>query len=264
MHPIERLRYVARAGGADHGDLAEETARALAGFVDDPAGLVTACRRILERHPTSGPMWWLVSNVLATNDPRAAAFRCVSTLQEDPTAAALAYELPDDATITVVGWNEHTGQALARRGDLQALVVDVLGEGGGLVRRLLRSDSPAEGVDPAATAGAIAASSLVVLEASAVGPDGFVAVTGSLAAATLAAHLEVPVWLVVGEGRLLPGRVFEAATRTLTEARSPWEAEEEIVPLALVARTVGPRGQESVEATLRRTDTPIVPELLRS
>ena len=45
-------------------------------------------------------MWWLASKVLATNDPRAEAMRCVTVLQDDPTAAAFAYELPDDCTVT--------------------------------------------------------------------------------------------------------------------------------------------------------------------
>ena len=30
----------------------------------DPPGLVTACRRILDRHPLSGPLWWLAARVL--------------------------------------------------------------------------------------------------------------------------------------------------------------------------------------------------------
>ena len=69
MHPIERLRYVARASGADQAVLVRETAGALAAFADDPAGLVTACRRIVSRHPGSGPLWWLCSRVLTATEP---------------------------------------------------------------------------------------------------------------------------------------------------------------------------------------------------
>ena len=264
MHPIERLRYVARAGGADHGALAEETARALAGFSNDPSGLVTACRRIVDRHPTSGPMWWLASRVLATNDPRAEAVRCVTTLQADPTAAALAYELPDEATVTVIGWPEHVGDALVRRGDIRALVVDVLGEGAGLVRRLDHADSDAQEVPPGNVAGAVRWSNIVLLEASAVGPDGFVAVAGSHAAAAVASGTDAEVWLVTGEGRVLPARLWEALTDRHDQAGEPWELDEEIVPLSLVDVVVGPRGRETLEAMHRRTDVPVVPELLRS
>ena len=47
MHPIERLRYVARASGASQRAIVQETASALASFGSDPQGLVTACRRIV-------------------------------------------------------------------------------------------------------------------------------------------------------------------------------------------------------------------------
>jgi hypothetical protein len=264
MHPIERLRYVARAGGADHRALAEETARALAAFTDDPSGLVTACRRIVDRHPTSGPMWWLTSKVLATNDPRAESIRCVTTLGDDPTPAALAYELPDDTTVTVIGWPEQIEEALVRRGDIRTLVVDALGEGSGLVRRLEHADSDAAEVPPANTAGAVRWSNIVLLEASAVGPDAFVAVAGSHAAAAVAAGTDAEVWLVVGEGRLLPERLWAALVDRQDQAGEPWELEEEVVPLSLVDVVVGPHGREPIEAMLRRTDTPVVPELLRS
>lgn len=263
MHPIERLRYVARSGGADHGALAEETARALAGFTDDPSGLVTACRRIVDRHPTSGPMWWLASKVLASNDPRAESVRCVTTLQDDPTAAALAYELPDDVTVTAIGWPEQVGDALVRRGDIRSLIVDSLGEGAGLVRRLEHADSETDEVPPANIGGAVRWSNILLLEASAVGPDGFVAVAGSHAAAAIAAHTDAQVWLVAGEGRLLPERLWEALADRLDQAGEPWELDEEIVPLSLVDAVVGPKGRETVDAMLRRTDTPVVPELLK-
>lgn len=263
MHPIERLRYVARSGGADHGALAEEAARALAAFADDPTGLVTACRRIVDRHPTSGPMWWLAAKVLATNDPRAESVRCVTTLQDDPTAAAFAYELPDDVTVCTLGWPEQIGEGLVRRGDVRTLVVDVLGEGTGLVRRLELADSEADEVPPANVGGAVRWSNVVALEASAVGPGGFVAVAGSLAAASVARDEDAEVWLVAGEGRLLPERLWEALVARLDDLGEPWELDEEVVPLSLVDHVVGPRGRESVDAMRRRTDTPVVPELLR-
>lgn len=263
MHPIERLRYVARSGGVEHSVIAEEAARALASFADDPAGLVTACRRIVDKHPTSGPLWWLASRVLATNDSRAEAFRCVTALSDDRTAAALAYELPDDATVTVIGWPEQISDALVRRGDIRTLVVDALGEGAGLVRRLEIADAEADEVPAANVGGAVQWSNIVLLEGSAVGPDGFVAVAGSLAAASVAANTDAEVWLVAGEGRLLPERLWAALTDRLDQAGEPWELDEEIVPLRLVDHVVGPKGKESVEAMLRRTDTPVVPELLK-
>lgn len=284
MHPIERLRYVARSGGVSHGVIAEEAARALAGFVDDPSGLVTACRRIVDRHPTSGPMWWLAAHVLATNDPRAEAFRCVSALQDDPTVAALAYELPDDITVTVVGWPEQVGEALVRRGDIRALVVDSLGEGSGLVRRLgAELDAGRDGDDawdplddpldsgsvksmavaPSHVGAAVRSSDLVILEGSAAGPDGFVGVAGSVPAAAIAATRDVDVWLVAGVGRPLPGQLWQSVVDRLHDAGEPWDRDEEVVPLSLIDRVVGPRGLETVDAMIRRADAPMISELTR-
>src|SRR5215213_4877403 len=64
VHPIERLRYVARAGGLDLVELVQDAALALSGFADDPAALVTACRSLVDRHPAAGPVWWLAARVL--------------------------------------------------------------------------------------------------------------------------------------------------------------------------------------------------------
>ena len=73
MHPIERLRYLARSSGADQRVLVGETASALRALRMDPAGLVVSCRRIVERHPTSGPLWWLCAHMLTSPDPSQAA-----------------------------------------------------------------------------------------------------------------------------------------------------------------------------------------------
>src|SRR2546430_14843314 len=64
MHPIERLRWVARSPEGEVSLVAAEAADALAGFADDPAGLVIASRRLIERRPAAGPLWWLASRAL--------------------------------------------------------------------------------------------------------------------------------------------------------------------------------------------------------
>ena len=51
MHPIERLRYVARASGVPQAILVRETAGALLSFSSEPHELVTACRRMISRQP---------------------------------------------------------------------------------------------------------------------------------------------------------------------------------------------------------------------
>lgn len=263
MHPIERLRYVARSSGADQALLVRETAGALAAFDRDPAGMVTACRRIVSRHPASGPLWWLCARVLTASEPMREAWTASDEIDADATGRALSRAIPDDAVVCVLGWPELISEALPPRGDLDVLVVDSLGEGSGLIRRLQRADVPCTDVAVAGLGAAAANADLLLLESSAVAPAGALAVAGSRAAAAVAHHAGVPVWLVAGVGRLLPARVWENLTGRLDDEAEPWDADDDIVPLDLIDRVVGPSGPETVADALRRTDCPIAPELFR-
>lgn len=260
MHPIERLRYVARASGVGHDLLARETAGALAAFSDDPAGLVTACRRIVARHPTSGPMWWLASRVLTSVEPMYEAWQAVEELADDPTPNELLHSLEADLTVAVLGWPELVGNVLLRRGDLSVYVVDIHGEGTGLAARLAYSDIEVDEVPAVGLGAAVADADLLLLEASAIGPDQFLSIAGSIAAASVAKTAGIPVWLVGGAGRLMPKRVWEALVSFLPQDE-PWYADDEVVSLSLVDAIVGPVGPEGVAEALLRTDTPVAPEL---
>jgi hypothetical protein len=262
VHPIERLRYVARASGADQALLVRETAHALAAFRDDPAGLVAASRRIVDRHPTSGPLWWLCARVLTSPDGQREAWQAVDDIEGDATPGELAFALPEEATVCVIGWPELVGEALPRRGDVEVLAVDALGEGSGLVRRLMQSGVDAVDVPTSGLGAAVASADVLLLEGVSMGPAGFVGVSGSLAAATVARHAEVPVWVAAGVGRLLPGRMWDAlAGRHATRSADPWDLDEEVVPLSLADQVCGPSGLEEPAAALRRTDCPVAPEL---
>lgn len=240
MHPIERLRDVARYGSPGPDALVREAAGALAGLGDDVGGRVLSCKRLVERHPAVGPLWWLCARLLCAPDPRAEAWRCVDELEADPTAGQLAAALPDDAVVTVVGWPDVVAEALPRRGDVEVLVVDAGGEGSQLVRRLLRSDVEAVEVPDSGVGAAAASSDVVVLEAVMLGPAAFLAPSGSRAAAAVARSAGVPVWLVAGVGRALPGRLWSAATARVGDG-TPWDADLEVVPLDLVDHLVGPQ-----------------------
>jgi len=262
MHPIERLRYVARASGADQSVLVRETAQALAAFRDDPAGLVAASRRIVDRHPTSGPLWWLCARVLTSPDGHREAWDAVEEIEQDRTAGELSFALPEDATACVIGWPEIVGDALPRRGDVEVLAVDALGEGSGLVRRLAYAGIDAVDVPTSGLGSAVVHSDVLLLEAVALGPDGFLGVSGSRAAAAVAQDADVPVWLVAGVGRMLPARMWDALSgRRATHAADPWDLDEEQVPLTLVDQICGPAGLESIADALKRTDCPVAPEL---
>ncbi|MCU1355031.1 MAG: hypothetical protein JWM89_449, partial [Acidimicrobiales bacterium] len=171
MHPIERLRYVARATGAPDDDVVREAAASLAGFAEDPTSLVTACRRLIDRHAGNGAIWWLCARTLVAADPADEAWRCLDDLTTDPTMDELSHAIPDGARVVVIGWPERLAPALSRRGDLEVRVVDVEGDGPGFVRLLERLDVPAVDVAVTGLAAAVAASGVVVLDAAAVGPE---------------------------------------------------------------------------------------------
>jgi hypothetical protein len=265
VHPIEHLRYVARASGADPALLVQETASALAGMMAvEPAGLVPACRRLIERHLTVAPVWWLAARVLTAADPVAAARAAGAEIEHDRTAAALAAALPDDITITVIGWPDIAGAALRRRGDVEVLAADGMGEGSILARRLDQAGTRAAVVSDAGVAAAVVVSDLVVIEAAAAGPGGLLAPLGSHAAAAVAASRGIPVWAVAGVGRVLPGRLWDALLERVDQGPAePWDRPVELVPAGLVSHVVGPTGLAAPDEGLAAATCPVAPELLR-
>ena len=280
MHPIERLRYVARVDGADPALVAAEAGYALAAVAgEDPAGLVPACRRLVDRHATSGPMWWLAARVLASPDPVQAARQAAHAISEDGLVPVLARALPDDVTVAVVGWPDAAGDALRRRGDLEVLVIDGGGEGSSLARRLEDAGATVASVPDAGAASAVVVSGLILLEAVAAGPSGILARVGSHGAASVAAHASIPVWAALGIGRVLPGPLWDALLARLDQSPTePWDREVEFVPAGLLTAAVmsggavssvplsgGAAGSGVVNGAeaLAVSSAPVAPELLR-
>ena len=263
MHPIERLRYVARASGAPQDVLVAETAMALGAFRDDPSGLVTACRRVVSRQLTSGAMWWLCSRVLCSPDAMAEARAAVAEIEADTTARRLSAAIPADATVAVLGWQPLVVEALLRRGDVEALVVDTLGEGSSLCRHLVTRDIECVDVPLAGLAAAVRAADVLVVEMSAAGPTEGLGVVGSLAALAVARQCETSAWGAIGIGRMLPARVWTALSDRLDDEADPWDRPDDLVPLTLLDSVVGPDGVETVADAVRRTACPIAPELFK-
>jgi hypothetical protein len=264
MHPIERLRYVARAEGAEPGLVAKEAAAALAAVArEDAAGVLPACRRLVNRHLTAGPVWWLSARVLSAPDPDREARAAAAELDADTTDACLAEALPDDATVLVIGWPDLTASALRARGDVEALVVDAGGEGTALARRLDNAGNDVIVVPDAGAAAAAATADLVVVEATAAGPSGLLAALGSHAAAAVAAGAGVPVWAVTGMGRVLPDRLWAALLERFDGDDEPWERDYELVPTGVLSAVLGPDGQVAPTDGLAAASCPAAPELFR-
>lgn len=265
MHPIEQLRYVARANGADARLLVEEAASALRIFGRDPAGLLTGCRRLLTRQPAVGPLWWLCTRLVLSADQRSEARLVVSELRADTTDRRLAESLPEGAAVGLIGWPDLVVETLGRRrADCSALVVDVDGLGPSVTRRLERDGIDAEYFDGSRMAGVAAEADVVVLEAAAASPSAALVDVGGLALAATAKAMGRPVWLVVPVGCLLP----EAYWRTLVERvidvdKPAFVAGAEVVGLGLVDRVVRPNTViDGVALSSSTPDCAAAPELL--
>src|SRR5215213_1608825 len=124
MHPIEHLRYVARARHVDASELVREAAVALGSLRTDAPNLVIACRRIVERHAEVGPMWWLCARMLTSDNPRREAWDIADELECSTVADRLAGCIPDAATVVTIGRPLTVEAALVQRGDVRVLCAD--------------------------------------------------------------------------------------------------------------------------------------------
>ena len=264
MHPIERLRYVARARGADAEALVVETASALRGLGLDPSGLVVACRRIVERHPTCGPLWWLCSQLLTAPDPGRAIRDAVDVMTTDGTAGRLADALPDGATVATIGWPAVAAEALGHRGDVRVLAIEADHLTSSFVQRLERQDVECELVPTHATVLAARAADLVLVEADAATVERAAAPIGSAVLAASAVMCGTPVWLVAGRGRRLPAAVVEAILARTVPAHDPLAADVEPVPMSAVDRVAGPDGVVARSPAALAAECELAPELLRT
>jgi len=139
VHPIERLRYVARGGWAGPSLLGAEAAWALADLAStEPAAVVPACRRLLDRQPSCGPLWWVAARVLDAADPVSEATCCAEALEDDATAQLVVDELPEGARVVHRG-----GVGEVASADIVLVEADALGPTGMFVEssceRLLAS-----------------------------------------------------------------------------------------------------------------------------
>lgn len=263
MHPIERLRYVARATGADPATLVGETAMALRDLQMEPAGLVLACRRIIERHPTVGPLWWLCARLLSSTDPFELAEQLGTEVAHDSTATHLANALAPDSTLCMVGWSYVGMQVAVQRGDCRVLVVDSHGDGQAAVNALERANVSAEYVDLESAAGAITIADTVVIEALACGPGEVLCVGGSHAVASIAYCMSRPAWLVAGVGTNLPEVMWSAMKERTFCGRESWQVGVDVVPVELFSSVIGPAGVSTSSPNRFVADCEPMPELLR-
>jgi hypothetical protein len=271
MHPIEHLRYVARAQGADPASLVEETAHALGSLRFDPSGIVVACRRIVERHPFTGALWWLCASVSTSSEPFDAVWELAEEIRRDSTGAELAAALPDDATVVTIGSPDATGDGLIRRGDVRVLALDAGHSATQFLRKLERYDVDSDVVDAGAAGAAVRSADVVLVEALACDSQRAIVPIGSSTIAAAAHAWGTPVWLVAGVGRRLPSGFIDHMVARYEEITDPdgespvdpWEMDVEVLPTSMVTDVVGPHGHVPMGPPAISPDCPMAHELLR-
>ncbi|MFT7474150.1 MAG: hypothetical protein ACI81L_001071 [Verrucomicrobiales bacterium] len=90
MHPIERLRYVARAGAAPDQILVAESVPAFAAFADDPRAMLVALRQLVTRQPDSPGLLGLAAHMVQSLDPVDAGWVFSNELEFDTTSEVAA------------------------------------------------------------------------------------------------------------------------------------------------------------------------------
>lgn len=275
VHPMERLRYVARAGDVPVVPLVRESAAALVTMADDPMGLLTSCRRLVDRRPGCAPLVWMAARMLTGADPRSEARDAVAEIEADPTGHELDHGLGHGWTVAVLDDSDIVGPVLRSRPDLQIVPADPDGlrpgtaadDPSGLDTAANDSSGPplsdaAAGPDRlTASAGAV---DVVVLESDCVGPSAALVPPGAVEAADRARASAVPVWLVAGVGRVLPERMWDLSMAGLGDDGLA-DGGCEILDLdRLVTQMVTPVGLRSPDRARSRIDCPVAPELFRT
>lgn len=232
----------------------------------DPAGLVVAARRIVERHPFTGPLWWLCANVTTSSEPFEAVWELADQIRSDRTASELAAALGDDVDVVTIGDPSVIGDGLARRGDVRVLALDVDHSATSFVRRLERYDVDYEPVDAGAAGAATRVADVVLIEALALDADRVIVPSGSSTIAAAASAWETPVWLVAGVGRRLPTGFIDAMVEkreALAESQDDWNVDVEVLPTRLITDVVGPHGKMPMGPPAAQPECGLAAELLR-
>jgi hypothetical protein len=257
VHPIEHLRYLARTDSADAAGLVAETATALGALRGEHANLVVAARRIVERHPSVGPLWWLCAHLLVSDDARELAWDLADEVSADPTSALLAAELPIAAHVLTGGFHPTIGAAGAERPDVAITCLALTDGARRVASRIARFGPEIDLIGASELADAAAAADVVLVMLTAGSAELALTTPDAAATARAGAAAGTPVWLVAPLGTCLPRRYVEA----IAEGAGDLVAD---VDPALAERLIGPLGTCADVATALGPTAPIAPELLRA
>jgi hypothetical protein len=260
VHPIERLRWIALAHDEAATTLAAEAAWTISELAaEEPAAVVTACRRLVQSHVTAGPVWWVAATLLVAPDPDLAARRAVDDLLSDPTADLLAELLIERLVgawpVVVARPAEVALEALSQVPSAPVRLFGSSPRRRSELRRLGGIARAEAGFHQDESQLAVQGAALVLVEALAAGQAGVVVGAGTGCLVQAANDASVPLWAVVGAGRVLNAELLEEMLRRAGE-------EVELVSPLSIEAVIGPAGLGTPVEGLGRQPCAAAPELL--
>lgn len=223
VHPMERLRYLARANDVPQQLLVEEAAAALSSVAHEHHALVMSCRQMLSHHPTSGALVALAARMLTSDDARQEAWRVVEEVHSDLTTEHLIDSFPSPSAVYVSGWSEHLDAVLAGRPDVRP------------TGRLEDAD-------------------ILLVDADAGGPFWFLAPMGVNRVVAAARAEGLKCWAVAAYGSVLPKQLFDAASDRAGDLG-------EVLELSDFDMVIGPDGPQRVAGRPLASSCPLAAEL---
>jgi hypothetical protein len=193
--------------------------------------------------------------VLAAAEPFEKARELSDRMDADETTNHLVDALPAEATVCIVGWNPTALEALARRGDCRAIIVDSFGTGDAAVNALERLDIEVQGVTLEHAAIGVQMSDVVIIDALGCGGTEVLGIGGSHAVAALAYCNNLPAWTVTRLGTRLPIELWNAMKLANRDAGAPWRSDVDVIPRQLLGRFIGPTGISDIDGDTALNNT---------
>lgn len=259
---------------------------ALAEVAEQPEMLVVAARRLVAMHAERAVVWWLAAQVLAADDPVAAAWVAAFELAEDRTpevlAGALAEILAGEESGRTTGGPGATPTVASGRGSSERRVV-LVGRAARWRSALSSLDSAADrpvggaldrgGVHPPVVVDergyGVGPDDLVVVEVEACGPDELlleaeVSGAGAFAGSGPQDRGARPTRVAVAPvGTLLPTSLFAAYARARAALPAGRLPRRRVVQVARAGWTVVAADGRLAPGSLGAGGAPDAPELLR-
>ncbi len=151
-------------------------------------------------------------------------------------ASRLADLLPGEKRVATISWSSTVMAALRLLRPARILVLrsEPGGEGERTALALREAGMEAEVVPDSAAARALAQSTVCLVGADAVGEKEFINKVGTFPLLASAAALGVPSYVLAGEEKILPERLFRRVRKVCAREGSPFE----VTPLSLVTAVV--------------------------